>query len=203
MSFVLKVVEQYSVEGLMLNMKLQHLGHLMWIPSSLEETLMLGKTVGRRRGIKGMRWWDGITDSMDKSLRKLHKMVKDREACSVAIHVITKSQTWLSNWIIPMRTEGPVKLLGLVGVEKDIGGTGGFPFSGAGPWILGKEQKILNVWPNIVFWKNNNNNKNCFLQEWELWLSLCSRFYWGMWKELEWAESAKTRWPAAGGWGMW
>ena len=151
MSFILEVVEHYSVIGLMLKMKLQHLHHLMWIASSLEETLVLEKTVVIRRGIKGMRWWDGITDSMDMSLRKLHKIVKDKEVCSVAIHVITKSQTWLSNWIIPMRTGGPGKPLGLVGVEKNLDGRGCFPFSREVPWILGKEQKILNVWPNIVF----------------------------------------------------
>ena len=154
MSFVLEVAEQYSVEELMLKIKLQHLCHPMWRASSLEETLMLGKIVGRRRGIKRMRWWDGITNSMDVSLRKLHKIVKDREACSVAIHVITKSQTWLSNWTISMRTEGPVKPLALVGVETDLSGRGGFPSSDACPWIQGKEHKILNVLPNIVFLKN-------------------------------------------------
>ena len=124
---------------------------MMSRPSSLEETLMLGKIVGRRRGNKRMRLWDGITYSKDMSLQKLHEIVKDREACFVAKHVITNSQTWLSNWTIPMRTQGPVKSLVLVGVEKDLGGRGGFPSSVAGPWIQGKEQKILNVLPNIVF----------------------------------------------------
>ena len=151
MSFVLEVAEQYSVEALMLKMNLQYLHHLMWRSSSLEETLMLGMIVGRRRGTKRMRRWDGITDTMDMSLRKLHKIVKDREACSVAIHVITKCQTWLSNWIIPMRTEGPVKPLALVRVEKDLGGKGDFTFSGACPWIQGKEHKILNVLGNFFF----------------------------------------------------
>ena len=151
MSFVLEVVEQYSVEGLMLKMKLQHLGHLMWKPSSLEETLMLGKTVGRRRGNKRMRLWDGITNSKDMTLKKLHKLVKDREACFFAEHVITKSQTWLSSWTIPVRTQSPLRALVLVEVEKDLGGRGGFPSSGADPWIQGKEQNILNVLPNIVF----------------------------------------------------
>ena len=121
---------------------------MMSRPSSLEETLMLGKIVGKRRE---MRVWDGITYSKDLSLRKLHETVKAREACFVAEHVITKSQTWLSNWTIPIRTQGPGKALVLVGVEKDLVGRGGFPFSGAGPWIQGKEHKILNVLPNIVF----------------------------------------------------
>ena len=80
------------------------LGHLMWRASSLEETLMLGKIVGRKRGVKRMRWWDGITVSMDMCLRKLSKIVKDKETCFAAMHVITKCQTWLSNWTIPVRT---------------------------------------------------------------------------------------------------
>ena len=179
MSFVLEVAEQYSVEALMLKMNLQHLHHLMWRSSSLEETLMLGTIVGRRRGTKRMRRWVGITDSMDMSLGKLHKIVKDREACSAAICVITKCQTWLSNWIIPMRTEGPVKPLALVGVEKDLGGRGGFPFSSASPCIQGKEYKIVNGYQTLF----SKKPKNCFLHEWELWLSVCSRFYWVMWKE--------------------
>ena len=87
------------------------------------------------------------------NLRKLYEIVKDREGCFVAEHVITKSQTWLCNWMIPMMTQGPVKALVLVGVEKDLDGRGGFPSSGAGPWIQGKEHKILNVLPSIVFWK--------------------------------------------------
>ena len=151
MSFVLEVVEQYSMEGLRLKLKLQHLGHLMWRPSSLEETLMLGNTVSRRRVIKRMRWWDGITDSMDMSLRKLHEIVKDKEASFTAIHVITKCQTWLSNWTIPVRTQGQVKPLALVGVEKDLGGRGSFLPSGTSPWIQDKEHKILNVLPNTAF----------------------------------------------------
>ena len=151
MSFVLEVVEQYSMQRLMLKMKRQHLGHVMWRASSLEETLMLGKIVGRRRGVKRMRGWDGITDSMDMSLRKLRKIVKDKEACFAAVHVITKCQTWLSNWTISMRTQCPMKALVLVGVEKDLGGSGGILSSGTSPWIQGKEHKIWNVLPNIVF----------------------------------------------------
>ena len=199
MSFVLEVVEQYSVEGLMLKMKLQHLGHLMWRPSSLEETLMLGKTVGRRRGNKRMRFWDGITDSKDMSLRKLHEIVKDREASFVAEHVITKCQTWLSNWTIPMRTQGPMKALVLVGVLKDLGGRGGFPSSGAGPWIQGKEHEILNVLPNL-FSKNTKTvlcRRESF--DWACSLDFTEGF------ERDWgqAESAKTRRPTAGGQGLW
>ena len=123
---------------------------MMSRPSALEEILMLVKTLGRRRGNKRMRLWDGITYSKDLSLRKLHETVKAREACFVTEHVITKDQTWLSNWKIPMRTQSPLKALVLVGVEKDLSGRGGLPSSGAGPWIQGKEHKILNVLPKAV-----------------------------------------------------
>ena len=98
-SLLKEINPEYSLEGLLLKLKLQYFGHLMRRTDSLEKTLMLGKTKGKRRRVwQKIRWLDSITDSMDMNLRKLQETIEDRRAWRAAVYVVAKSRTRLSNW---------------------------------------------------------------------------------------------------------
>ena len=98
-SILKEINPEYSLEGLMLEFQLQYFGHQMWRTNSLEKILMPGNIERmRRRGKQRIRWLDVITDALDMSLRRLQELVMDREAWYAAVHVVTNSQTWMSNW---------------------------------------------------------------------------------------------------------
>ena len=97
-SILKEITPEYSLEGGMLNLRLQYFGHLMWRTDSFEKILMLGKIEGRRRGRQRTRWVDGITDVMDMSLSRLQELVMYRESWHATFHGVAKSRSWLSDW---------------------------------------------------------------------------------------------------------
>ena len=155
-SILKEISPEYSLEELMLKLKLQYFGHLLWRTDSFEKTLMLGKIEFRRRGWQRMRWLDGISDLMDMSLSKLWELVMDRKAWHATVYGVSKSWTWLSNWTeLNPKVSQPWILIGGTQAEAPI-----FWPPDVKSWLFGKDPNTGKYWKQKMRWLDSITNSN-------------------------------------------